>query len=100
MSKSKTKPKPQSMKEWAAHIAELTGDALCSKARAANNIDFVEARIDEGYTPDEVETLFVLMAKQLRRTDNMLPDAGLYSYERMADQRPPIEVELPALKTT
>jgi hypothetical protein len=94
-----SKTKPKSMNEWAAHIAELTGEALCSKARAANNIDFVEARIDEGYSPDEVEALFVLLAKQLRRTDNMLPDAGLYSYSRMADQRPPIDVELPPLKT-
>lgn len=87
--------RPQSLDQWASYIAGLSGDDLRSKARAANNIDFVEELLGEGYSPDEVETVFVLLAKHLDRSDQMLPDAGLYSYRRMAKQTPPVAIELP-----
>lgn len=86
---------PESLEQWAQYIAGLEGDDLRSKARAINRIDFVEALLDEGYSPDEVETLFILLAQHLARTDQMLPDAGLYSYRRMATQTPPVAIELP-----
>ncbi len=90
--------KPRTLPEWAHYIAGLGGQDLRSKARAANNIDFVEDRIAEGYSPDDVETLFILIAQQLKRTDLMLPDAGLYSYRRMSTQAPPVDIVLPALR--
>lgn len=87
--------RPESLEQWAHYIAGLCGDDLRSKARAINKIDFVEELLDEGYSPDEVETLFILLAQHLARTDQMLPDAGLYSYRRMAKQTPPVVITLP-----
>lgn len=86
---------PRSLEQWAHYIAGLSGADLRSKARAVNSIDFVDDMIDEGYSPDEIETLFILLAQHLKRTGQMLPDAGLYSYRRMAEQSPPIPVVLP-----
>lgn len=90
-----TAERPRSLDQWANYIAGLSGDDLRSKARAVNSIDFVDDLIEEGYSPDEVETLFVLLAQHLERTGQMLPDAGLYNYRRMATQEPPIPVVLP-----
>lgn len=90
--------KPRTLPQWAHYIAGLGGQDLRSKARAVNNIDFVEERISEGYSPDDVETLFILIAQQLQRTGLMLPDAGLYSYRRMSTQTPPIDIALPQLR--
>ncbi|MCA9551985.1 MAG: hypothetical protein KC933_18240 [Myxococcales bacterium] len=87
--------RPSSLEEWAHYIAGLSGDDLRSKAHAINSIDFVDDLMDEGFDPDEVETLFILLAQHLERMGMMLPDAGLYSYRRMAKQTPPVQVSLP-----
>lgn len=93
-----SKDKPKSLPQWATYIAGLNGQDLRSKARAVNTIDFVEDCMAEGYTPDEVETLFILIARHLDRTGHMLPDAGLYSYRRMAQQTPPVAIDLPPVR--
>lgn len=87
--------RPETLEQWAHYIAGLSGADLRSKARAVNRIDFVEELLDDGYSPDDVETLFVLLAQHLERTGEMLPDSGLYSYRRMAKQSPPVAVALP-----
>lgn len=86
---------PKTLEQWAHYIAGLSGADLSSKARAVNSIDFVDDLIDDGYTPDEVETLFVLLAKHLARLDRLPPESGLYSYRRMSTQTPPVAIELP-----
>jgi hypothetical protein len=87
--------RPKTLEDWAHYIAGLSGADLRSKAHAVNTIDFVEELMDEGFGPDEVETLFILLAQHLDRLGMMLPDAGLYSYRRMAKQTPPVQVTLP-----
>lgn len=86
---------PQTLDEWAEHIAGLSGADLSSKAAAANQIAFVRDLREEGYAPAEVETIFVLLAKQLVRAGQPLPDAGYTSYRRLAQREPPIPIELP-----
>ena len=86
---------PKTLEAWAHYIAGLAGPDLSSKARAVNDIDFVESLIDEGYDPDEVETIFVLLAQHLARAGRLPPESGLYSYRRMATQRPPVDIALP-----
>lgn len=87
--------RPRTLPEWAGYIATLSGEALSSKARAANSIDFAARLQDEGLSPDEVETLYVLLAKQMKRAGVRLTDDGLYSYARLAERDPPLPIALP-----
>jgi hypothetical protein len=55
-------------------------------------MDFVETLEEEGYSPDEIETLFILIARRLAATGQVPPFEGLYDYGRLAKQTPPVTV--------
>lgn len=87
--------RPENLGEWAQHIAQLHGPGLRSKAIAANQIGFVRSLLDDGFSPAEVETIFVLLAKQLVRAGQRPPRAGLYDLSLFASRTPPVPIELP-----
>lgn len=84
---------PRTMAEWAAYIAALDAGALARKARAVNAIDVVERLLEDGLTPDEVETVYVLFAQRMRALGVRAPDGGLYDWRELATRTPPVQVE-------
>lgn len=83
---------PKSLAEWKQHLEQLSGLELRDKAQAANSMGFVETLEEEGYSPDEIETLFILIAKRLAATGQVPPFEGLYDYGRLAKQTPPVAI--------
>jgi hypothetical protein len=86
--------RPESLGEWADYIATLDGARLASKARAANTIDFAARLQQDGLTQDEVETLYILLARQAARCAVRVGE-GLYDFAELAARTPPIAMELP-----
>jgi hypothetical protein len=66
---------PASVEEWQQYISGLTGDVLWAKATACNHIGFVRMLEDEGYSPDEIEAVFLAFAKQFQ-ADGQEPPSG------------------------
>jgi hypothetical protein len=83
---------PKTLAEWKQHLDGLSGLELRDKAQAANSIVFVEALEAEGYTPDEIETVFILIAKRLVASGQVPPFDGLYDYTELAKDEPPVAV--------
>jgi hypothetical protein len=69
---------PRTIDEWRLHIAELEGEDLRSKALAANTARFVQALSREGWSGDDIRTIFVLLAKRFVDTSQAAPSAGFF----------------------
>lgn len=87
--------RPETLQDWAAYVATLDGERLVSKARAANTVAFTRTLGDEGLTPDEIETVLGLFARQAARRGVRIGDAGLFDFDALAKRAPPIPIELP-----
>lgn len=88
-------PRPKTLEDWARYIASLRGEGLWSKAIAANSITFVEQLLEEGYSPDEVETIMILLGQQFGRVGQTPPGRALYDLAELAKRPLPVPVELP-----
>lgn len=83
---------PKSLPEWKQYLDGLSGLELRDKAQAANSMGFVEQLEEEGYSPDEIETLFILIARRLKATGQVPPFEGLYDYVKLAATPPPVPI--------
>jgi hypothetical protein len=87
--------RPETLADWAAYVATLDGATLVSKARAANSIEFTTRLGEDGLSPDEVETVLVLFARQVARRGVHVGGDGLFDLRDLALRAPPIAIELP-----
>lgn len=76
---------PVTLEEWQAHIRQLKGTALWSKAAGANSPAFVSALEQEGYTMREITLLFTELARQFIVTGQKIPEGGLYDLVALAE---------------
>ncbi len=76
---------PKTLAEWEAHIQTLDGEALRSKAVAANNARFVRSLGEEGYTGPEIETIFTLIALRFVETGQRMPESGYFELAKLAE---------------
>lgn len=64
---------PKTLEEWASYIASLSGEALWSKAVAANTLLFVQSLQEEGAAPQEIIDILLLFGLQLERDGQAVP---------------------------
>lgn len=76
--------RPTTLPEWKKYISSLRGEALRSKAIAANSLRFVQTLQGEGYSPDDIYAIHVLFAKQFLRTGQEPPSNGYVNYQKLA----------------
>ena len=71
---------PHTVEEWLAYINTLKGNALRSKAIAANSLAFVRGLKSEGLTSEDVTSILVGFAKRLEADGQSLPGKadGIY----------------------
>jgi len=80
---------PKTIEEWQEYVSSLSGEALRSKARAANSWAFVQMLQDEGMTPEGISEIFRLFAAQFLKTGQMPPSDGDYTnYAILVDLDP------------
>ncbi|MBK7864540.1 MAG: hypothetical protein IPJ65_39260 [Archangiaceae bacterium] len=75
---------PKDVAEWKAHLDGLSGLELRDKAQAANSMQFVELLQEDGFSADDIEAIFVLIAKRLVANGQVPPFDGLYDYSELA----------------
>ncbi len=74
---------PRSVPEWREHLGGLEGDALRSKAIAANTASFVRLLQSEGYGAEDIHSILILLARRFRDTGQNPPGDGLYDLETL-----------------
>ena len=69
-------------------------DAVRALGSAQPHIEerFVKLLQSEGYSPDEIETLFILIARRLIADGQVPPFEGLYDYTALAKATPPVAI--------
>jgi hypothetical protein len=75
---------PTTLDEWKEHLDGLSGLPLRDKAQAANSMTFVKLLKADGYSPVEIESILVMIAKRLRADGQVPPLDGLYDYAELA----------------
>ena len=78
---------PRTLEEWQAHIEALTDEELWNKAKSANRASFVTKLLQEGYTGEEVESIFQMLAQAFLRIGQTPPASGYFSLSRLAEQK-------------
>ncbi len=76
---------PKTLAEWEAHIRTLEGDALRSKAIAANTARFVRSLGEEGYTGPQIEAIFGFIAKRFVETGQRMPESGYFELSKLVE---------------
>lgn len=72
--------------------------SLSSKARALNRVAVVRGFVDDdGLSPDEVEALYVLLARRLKESGVAPPSGGFYPLAAWATRALPAGVVVPAV---
>jgi hypothetical protein len=72
------------LKEWERYISTLSGEALRSKAIAANSYRFVQILLSEGLSSEEINTIFQMFANQFLKTEQTPPSDGYVNYQILA----------------
>ena len=57
---------PRTPEEWEQYLDQFTAEQVLSKAKAANTNRFVGSMIKEGYSLQEVEGIFTMMAVKIK----------------------------------
>lgn len=81
---------PKTLDEWKAYAAELEGMTLREKAIAANSMEFVDQLQEEGYSADEIHSIYVYIARRFAETGQRPPGDGLYDYFLLMKDTPPV----------
>lgn len=71
---------PQTLEEWKAYIATLSGPDLLSKAKAANSVAFVRALEEDGHGPFVVHEVLITFARRLAADGQEPPGRTTGSY--------------------
>ena len=74
---------PTTLVEWKQYISTLSGEALRSKAVAANSYRFVQTLQGEGYSASEINGIFKMLASQFVRTGQMPPTGGYLDFQEL-----------------
>ena len=74
----------RTLPEWAAYISALAGDALRSKAIAANSQQFADVLRATGIEIDMLRAILLLFCRQFLATGQKIPDGGIYELRQMA----------------
>ena len=69
---------PRTPAEWRKYIEALRDDELWSKAVAANTAPFVQAMLKEGCLSDDLEGIFVCLAKRFQAAGQRPPADGWF----------------------
>lgn len=91
--------KPMNLREWQSYIDRLAGEALWSKAVAANTERFIQTLRDEGFQMAEIEGIMTAFANQFAITGQSPPRTGAYRLSDLADENiiPMSDAEVVAL---
>ena len=76
---------PRSIEEWQAHVAQLSSEELWDKAAAANTVKFVESLQTEGYPAEDIEEIFLLMARRFKELEMVPPLEGYIDFRDLLD---------------
>ena len=81
--------RPRTTAQWKAYIASLGADELWDKALAANDTGFIRELVRDGYTPQEIEQVFVLVAHRFKALGRRPPLKGWYDLAALSEQALP-----------
>ena len=74
---------PRTPAEWRAYIEGLSDDELWEKAVAANTASFVQAMIKEGSSSEDLEGIFVALAKRFAQAGQRPPADGWFDLNEL-----------------
>jgi len=76
---------PKTLQEWEIYVRQLAGQALWSKAIAANTQRFVDSLLGDGLTMAEARHVILFFVRQLAHTGMKVPDEGVFDMVGMAE---------------
>ena len=69
---------PRTKEEWQNYFAQFSVEEVISKAKACNKNSFVRELVRQGYTLDEVEDIFIMMAVIILKGGYKPPKGNAY----------------------
>lgn len=78
--------RPQTLDQWRSYIGTLSGEALRSKAIAANSLRFARMLLNEGFSASDVTEIYRMFARQFVATGQEPTGGDYIDYRSLANE--------------